>query len=93
MDVAAIDWEWWAFREGMEAESEPQQKRAHDGGFQAITSLTCPQCEKARYGIWIFTGTGHGAPTQGERMLAAEKELRKLLLKQCPEHPAFIKKN
>jgi hypothetical protein len=91
--MSAIDWEWWAFREGMEAQTEPEQKKAHDGGFQGITSLTCPRCEKARYSVWIFTGGGLGSPTQAEKMLAAIKELGKLLLEQCPEHPAFVRKN
>jgi hypothetical protein len=88
--MAAHDWEWRAFREG--AETESQQKAAQNGGFQAITTLNCPHCEAARYGIWIFTGAGPGAPTQGERMLAAQKDLGGLLLSQCPNHPAFIKK-
>jgi len=90
--MAAHDWEWWAFKEGSEPQSEAAQSAARDGGFQAITALACPHCENARYGVWIFTGTGYGAPTQGERMLAAEKELGNLLLKQCPEHPAFIRR-
>jgi hypothetical protein len=87
-----MDWGWWAFREGADEETEPIQKKAHDQGFQAISPLTCPDCEKARYGIWIFTGTGRYAPPLQERKLAAEKELSELLLKQCPDHPAFISK-
>jgi len=90
--MASMDWEWWAFKEGAEAQTESQQKAAHDDGFQAISTLTCPQCGDARYGIWIFTGTGQGAPTQGERMLSAQKELGKLLLRQCSKHPPVIRK-
>ncbi len=90
--MASMDWEWWAFREGMDVKTGPAQRAAHDKGFQLITPLTCPDCEQARYGIWIFTGGGHGAPTQGDKMLAAQKELGDLLLKQCPEHPPFVRK-
>jgi len=92
MDVAAIDWEWWAFREGTDAQTENAIKAAQAAGFQGITSLSCPRCEKARYAVWIFTGGGWGSPTQAEKMLAATKELGELLLKNCPDHPAFVKK-
>lgn len=91
--MAAHDWEWWAFKENTDAQTESEQRAAHDAGFQAITAMSCPHCENARYGLWIFTGTGHGAPTQAERMLAAQKELGELLLKQCPEHPDYIEKH
>jgi hypothetical protein len=90
--VGAIDWEWWAFREGADADNEAAIAKAHDGGFQGITSLSCPSCANARYNVWIFTGGGFGSPTQAAKMLAATKDLGKVLIDQCPEHPAFIKK-
>jgi hypothetical protein len=90
--MASMDWEWWAFREGTEAQTEPLEKKAHGGGFQGITSLTCPSCDTARYSVWIFTGGGAGSPTQAEKMLAAVKDLGELLLKHCPDHPPFVKK-
>jgi hypothetical protein len=90
--MSAIDWEWWAFREGADSHNEKPMAEAHNGGFQGITSLSCPHCEKVRYNVWIFTGGGAGSPTQAQKMLAATKDLGKALINQCPEHPAFIKK-
>lgn len=89
--MSSIDYQWWAFQEGAGAQSEKAMGSAQEGGFQAITSMSCPQCDQARYGVWIFTGGGYGAPTQSERMLSATKELGMLLIKCCPDHPAFIK--
>ena len=90
--MASMDWNWWAFKEGAPDQTESSMRVAHAAGFQEITRLSCQTCEHVRYYVWVFTGSGSGAPTQAERMLAAIKELGDLLFRQCPDHQPVVKK-
>jgi len=85
-----MDWEWWAFKDPCHLEAE--QRQTADGGFQAVTRFTCERCKKASYHLWVFTGSGSGAPSLYEKQQAALKELAGMMSKHCPEHPDFVKK-
>ena len=85
-----MDWEWIAFLEPIADDLSPKQAAAQSAGFQHVDRVTCPYCSGVAYSLWVFTGTGPGAPSLNERRLRARAELEKLLIEKEPEHPAII---